>query len=194
MDLMNLLSNQLLNQDVLGKLGNSVNADPSQVQKLAQLGLPALMEALKRNASTEEGANALAGALEQHQDDNVDDVEDFLQKVDDNDGAKMLSHIFADKNDSVQNSLAKKTGLDVSQVTGLMTKFAPLLLGALGNQKKAQNLDASGIAGLTSQISQSLGQSGGGGLMNIAASLLDSDKDGDVMDNLGGLLGGLFKK
>lgn len=191
MDIMKLITDQINNPDTLNKLGQSVGVEPSQVQKVAQMGMPALLQALGRNASTEEGAAALAGALDQHQDDNVDDVAGFLNNVNTNDGAKMLQHIFTGNNDLVQNNLAKQTGLETGQVSGIMSQLAPLLLGALGQQKKEQNLDSSGISNLLGGV---LGQANNSGLMGMVTNLLDSDKDGNIIDDIGNLLGGFFKK
>jgi len=191
MDLMNLIKGQLNNPGVLSQLGQSIGADADQVSKLTQLGLPAMLEGLTRNAQTPEGAESLAKALDQHQDDSVDDLSGFFNKVDTDDGAKILDHVFGGKNARVQNSLANQTGLDVGQVSGLLTKLAPMLLGALGNQKKEQNLDASGIAGLLPSLGGLLG-GGSGGLSGIT-SLLDADKDGDIMDDIQGLLGKFLK-
>ncbi len=192
MDLMNLFKNQLSNPDVLSQLGQSVGADADQVSKLTQLGLPAMLEGLKRNAQTPDGAQALANALDQHKDDAVGDLNGFLQQVDREDGAKILSHVFADKNERVQNNLARQTGLESGQVSGLLTQLAPLLLGALGNQKKEENLDANGIVGLLPSLGSLLGGSNGGGLSGIA-SLLDADKDVNILDDVKGLLGKFFK-
>ena len=80
MDLMNLIKDQLGNPDVLKQLGQSVGADAGQVSKLTELGLPAILEGLNRNASTEGGAESLAKALDQHQDDDVEDLGNFLGK------------------------------------------------------------------------------------------------------------------
>jgi hypothetical protein len=193
MNIQDLIMKQMGNPEVLDQLGKTVGANPEQVQKLAQLGLPTILEALNRNAGTLEGAQALAGALEQHQDTNIDDLAGFLKNVDTQDGAKILQHVLSGKSDRVQNNLGRQTGLDGSQVSGLLQQFAPLLLGFLGNQKKEQNLDAAGVAGLTSQLTNSLGQSGGG-LMGMAAQFLDADKDGDIVDDLGKLLGGFLGK
>jgi hypothetical protein len=52
-------------------------------------------------------------------------------------------------------------------------------------------LDANGIAGL---LNNTLGQSGNSGMLNMAAQLLDMDKDGNVLDDVGNLLGKFFKK
>ena len=191
MDVIKLINEQLTNPDTLRKLGQTVGAQPEQVQKVAQLGLPALLQALGNNAGTSGGAESLAGALEQHKDDNVDDIDGFLNTVNPTDGAKILQHAFAGKNDMVQNNLARQSGLQTGQVSGLMAMLAPLLLGALGNQKKAQNIDASGLSGMLSGV---LGQAGNKGLMGMVTNLLDSDKDGDIMDDVGNLLKGFMKK
>lgn len=193
MDLLKLLNNLSSNQNALNELNQSVEAKPSQVQKLIQLGLPMLMEALNRNASTPQGSQALTSALEQHQEDHVDNLMGFLQKVDTADGLKILQHVFTEKNQRVQDNLSKQTGLNTSQVGSLMAKLAPLLLGALGQQKKEQNLDSTGVTNLTSTITKGLKQFGGGNLFSIARQLLDTDKDGDIMDDLGNLFG-KFKK
>jgi len=187
MNLLKLLTNLSSDQIALHQLNQSIEAKPTQVQKLTQLGLPMLMEAMNRNASTPQGAQALTSALERHQGDNVDDLMDFLQKVDTEDGSKILQHVFTDKNQKVQNNLSKQTGLNTDQVASLMAKLAPLLLGALGNQKKAQNLDATGVANLTSTVTKGLQQFGGGNLFSIAKQLLDANKDGNIMDDLGNL-------
>ena len=57
--------------NALSKIGQSVGAEPDKVQQVAQLGMPAILQALGRNASTSEGATALTGALDQHQNDTV---------------------------------------------------------------------------------------------------------------------------
>ena len=103
----------------------------------------------------------------------------------------MLGHIFAGRQQSVNSNLAQQTGLESSQVSGVMAQLAPLVLGALGQQKKEQDLDSTGVAGLLSGL---LAQGGGGGLADIAMSLLDADKDGDVMDDVGDMLSSFLKK
>lgn len=192
MDLMDLIAGQLSNPDILNQLGNSINAKPEQIEKAAKIGLPAMIEQISRNAGTKEGRDALANALEQHKDDDISDISGFLKGVDTQDGMKILQHVFSEKNEKVQNSLAKQSGMDSNQISGLMSMLAPMVLGMLGNQKKSQDLDADGIANLTSQLTKSMG--GNNPLMGMASKLLDTDGDGDIMDDLGGLLGKFFKK
>ncbi len=193
MDIFKLLNEQMNDRETLDKLGGSVGAAPDQVQQLAQIGLPALLQALGRNAATSEGAASLASALDQHQDDDVDDLDGFLNNVDREDGAKMLQHIFGGNNARVENKLAQKTGMEMNQVSGLMAQLAPLLLGALAQQKKQQNVDQSGI---TDMLGGLLQQSAGSknNFMNMAMELLDADNDGSIMDDLGGMFKGFMKR
>ena len=66
MDLMDLITGQLSNPDILNQLANSVNASPEQVEKVAKIGLPTMIEQISRNTSSREGKEALANALDQH--------------------------------------------------------------------------------------------------------------------------------
>ncbi|MDW7739102.1 MAG: DUF937 domain-containing protein [Bacillota bacterium] len=115
---------------------------------------------------------------------------DFLKNVDTKDGAKMLQHIFSGNNDRVQNNLARQTGMKKDQVSGVLTQLAPLLIGALGQQKKEQKLDESGISGLLNGL---MGQ-GDSGVMGLVTNMLDKDQDGSIVDDIGGMLGNFFKK
>jgi hypothetical protein len=157
MDILSMLTQQLSDPKALEELGKKAGARPDQAQSVAQNALPALLEALKKNAASPEGAKSLNKALEDHKDDNVSNITSFLKNVDTNDGAKILQHILGSKNENVQKDLAKKAGVDTNQVATLLTQLAPLVLGVLGNQKKEQ----------------------GGS---------------DVMNLIGNVLGGFFKK
>lgn len=194
MDIMELIMSQLNDKDALAELGKKVGANPSQVKQVTQMGLPTLIKALSNNASTPKGAEALAGALDQHKDDDINDIIRYIKNVDTEDGRKILNHVLANKNQNVQTRLAKQAGLETSQVTGLMSQLAPLLLGALGQQKKKENLDATGISSLTSLLSDSMGKKDDSGIMGMVSQLLDSDKDGDILDDVSGIIGSILKK
>jgi hypothetical protein len=191
MNLLDMLTGQLSDNNTLNQLGKSAGANSSQVQQLVQLGLPLLMQAMGKNSSTTEGAQELTAALDQHKDADVNDIPGFLNKVDTNDGAKIVKHVLGEENEQVQRNLAKKTGMDASQVSSILTMLAPLVMGYLGQQKKEQNLDANGVSGM---LTNTLGQSSNSEMMNMATQLLDADKDGSFIDDVGDMLGKLFKK
>lgn len=184
-DLLGLLNKK----ETLSQLGNSVNAKPDQVKNLAQSAIPTLLEALKRNASTPSGAQSLNKALDQHQNQDLGDLMGFFNGIDTGDGSKIIGHVLGNKADSVENKLAQSTGLDVSQVAGLLSQFGPLLLSFLGNQK---NQSASSGNGL--DLGALLGGKPSADLLGMASKFLDADGDGDVSDDLSQMLGGFLKK
>jgi hypothetical protein len=72
--------------------------------------------------------------------------------------------------------------------------LAPVVMGALGQTKRQQKIDSGGLSGL---LEQEVSRAGGGSQLGGLLSLLDTDKDGSVIDDvakigsrlLGGFLG-----
>ena len=188
MDLSSLLNSIMGNEKILQELGNKVQASPGEIKKATSLGIPTLVEALDRNAREPKSRESLAKALEDHSDDNVEDLEGFLNRVDADEGNRMLDHILGDRKVKVENNIASNSGLGIGQVSGLMSMLAPILIGMLGNKKKEDNVSRDGISDLTGSLG---GLLGGGGIMDIAKGMLDRDGDGSFMDDL---LGGFFGK
>ena len=62
---LNDLLAQLTRSTVVKSMGKQVSAQPDQVKQLIQLGLPTLLQAMNQNASTPQGAKALAKALDE---------------------------------------------------------------------------------------------------------------------------------
>jgi len=193
MDILDLLTNQLGNENVLKELSKTANAEPSQIQKAVSLGVPALLESLVRNAKTEEGALSLAKALDSHKDDKVDDIEGFLKNVDMEDGSKILGHILGGNKQKVQKNLAAQTGLQDNQVQDILKQLAPLLLGSLGKQKTSKNVGSDGLQNMLAGVLA--GQaSKNNGIMDSVTKLLDADDNGSIVDDVGKMLGEFFKK
>lgn len=193
MDILELLSGQLDSEKVLQQLSMTSGADSSQVQKVVQMGLPALLESLGRNSKTEQGASSLAKALDSYKDDKVDDIEDFLKNVNLDDGSKIIGHVLGGNKQKVQRNLAKQTGLEDNQVSSIMNQLAPLLLGTLGKQKAINNVGSAGIESMISGIINGQG-SKNNNMMKTITNLLDADDDGNIVDDVSKMLGGFFKK
>lgn len=148
MDILSMLTKQLDDPRVLKELSKKAGVRPDQADQVTKTALPALLETLQKNAADPAGAKSLDKAIEEHKDDNVGDIFSFLKNVDTNDGSKMLQHIFSGKKETVEEGIAKKAGLNISQVDSLMTQLAPLVMGALGNQKKqGKQTDLGGLLG-----------------------------------------------
>jgi hypothetical protein len=121
----------------------------------------------------------------------LDDVKGFLGNSESANGAGILSHVLGDQRSEVENRLAQTTGLDASSAGQLLETVAPLVMGALGKTQQEQGLDASGLSSfLNSQHQQA--QSTTPGLMGVLGNLLDSNKDGSVMDDVSRIAGKLF--
>ena len=140
MDLSNLLGSLLSDGQTIDEIAKKVGARPEEVQKAAKLSVPTLVEALNKNAKDEEKRASLNKALEDHSEDNVEDLQGFLGSMDLQDGQKMLGHILGGKKNQVESSISKSSGLSSSQVTGLLAMLAPVLIGMLGKKKKEEKL------------------------------------------------------
>ncbi|AMD95042.1 DUF937 domain-containing protein [Leptotrichia sp. oral taxon 847] len=180
--LLGLLQNQNL-ENLSKQIGGT--ADSTKNGILA--AVPALLSALNKTSSTPEGAKNLNNALTQHDGSVLNNVEGYLQNPDLKDGAGILNHLFGNNTQNVANAISQSSGLDTKGSLKILETLAPLVLGALGQQKKENNLDAQGISNLTSNLSASF--SGDGGIMNMITNLLDTNKDGNVVDDLTGMIG-----
>ncbi|MBV1708686.1 MAG: hypothetical protein KMY54_02400 [Erysipelothrix sp.] len=76
----------------------------------------------------------------------------------------------------------------------LLAQLAPVLLGALGKEKNQKGVDASGLASMLPMITEFLGSGSNIDTLGMATKLLDTDGDGDIMDDVSKLLGGFLKK
>jgi len=182
----------------LSQIAGALGADENKAGDAVAMALPALLGGMARNAKDPEGAQALAGALDNHSDDVFGKITDLLGSQD---GAKILGHVLGNKQDATQQRIAGGSGLDLSSVAKLLPMLAPLVMGYLGKQKQQKNLNASDLAGALS-AERAKTEEKAPGLGGLAA-ILDTDGDGfdlgDVTNlakgsgGLGGLLGNILK-
>ncbi|MBN1272511.1 MAG: DUF937 domain-containing protein [Candidatus Aminicenantes bacterium] len=187
-----------LSGEPLGKISNQLGARKRDTAKAMPEVLGLLTEALARNSSRKEGAQALSTALAKDHDGSIlDNLPDFIDHFQDGPGDGILRHVLGDKRSTVEERLSKKSSLDIGSVTNLLTMLAPLVMGFLGRSQKQEGLDANSLAGLLGaereQARRVAPKSTG-----LLGQLLDADGDGDITDDVvkigGGLLGRLFRK
>ncbi len=200
-----------LGKSIISGVSGQTGQSKSKTGSVLTMALPVLMQAMKNNASTPKGAEGLLGALNSKHDGSIlDDLGGlFAGGVDKNvmdDGGKILGHVLGNKQQNVTNALSMKSGMDSSAVADILKVAAPILMGFLGKQQRQKQVsNQNGLDGLL------------GGLLkgnspqqeqSFLTSILDADGDGNVIDDvagmvlgggkkksgLGGLLGGLFKK
>lgn len=182
----------------LSQIASAIGVDEDKASDAVAMALPALLGGMAKNAQSPDGAQALAGALDNHDDGIFGKLTDLLGSQD---GSKILGHVLGNKTEATQQRIAGGSGLDLGSVAKLLPMLAPLVMGYLGKQKKEKNLGASELAGAL-QNERKDTEAKAPGLGGLAA-ILDTDGDGfdldDVKDlasgsgGLGGLLSGFLK-
>ena len=203
------LLNSSIGKTIISGVSQEANQPQNKTQDVLTMALPILMAAMKRNASSQEGAQGLLSALDNKHDGSILDNLGGLfsggvnQEVK-TDGEKILGHVLGRKQPVVTNALSQKSGVDANTVAQILKVAAPIVLGMLGKEKRKQNVsNPSGLEGLLGGL---LGGSAPAQEQSFLESILDADGDGSVIDDvagmvlggnkkkggLGGLLGGLF--
>lgn len=184
----------LLQGQDLGNLASQVGGNEGEVKNGVMAALPAMLAALGKNAGTEKGAEELNNALEKKHDGSIlDNLSGYLSNPDLKDGAGILNHLFGNQTSNVANAVSQSSGLDTNGSMKMLQMLAPILMGMLGQQKKQNNLDAKGLGNLTSMLASNFGsEAGAAGIMEAVTNLLDANKDGNVMDDIMGMVGKFF--
>ena len=184
----------LLQGQDLGNLASQVGGNEGEVKNGVMAALPAMLTALSKNTGTEKGAQELNNALEKKHDGSIlDNLSGYLSNPDLKDGAGILNHLFGNQTSNVANAVSQSSGLDTNGSMKMLQMLAPILMGMLGQQKKQNNLDAKGLGNLTSMLASNFGsEAGASGIMEAVTNLLDANKDGNVMDDIMGMVGKFF--
>jgi len=191
------LMQQLPIADIAAKLG----VDEATASQAVDQALPALLGGLKANAEDPAGEASIARAVQEH-DPTLLDGGVNLNDVDENDGDKIVGHVFGAKKQDVVAALGKTQGPGGSDlIQKLLPILAPIVLSYLAKQfgggsgtGGARQSDG-GLGGALGDILGGGGGGGGGAIGDLLGGLLGGGgagkgKGGDIGDLLGGLLGG----
>lgn len=187
-----------LGGDALGNLAGQLGADKTKTQAGMAAALPLLLGALSRNAESEEGAAALGAALERDHDGGIlDQAASFFGQGDTSPGAGILKHVLGGRQDRAAQGVSKASGLDAATAGKLLAMLAPMVLGALGKEKRRNGLDTAGLAHMLGGERKAMERKAPE--LGLLGSLLDQDGDGDtdagdIAKLGGGLLGKFFGK
>jgi hypothetical protein len=177
-----------LEGDVVNRIGNRIGADPGTTSNAIDAALPLLISALAHNSQNPTQARSLDTAVAQDHDGSIlDDIAGHVNRPDEQAGSGILRHLLGGSQQTVQTGLSRATGLDANKVGSLLTVLAPIVMGALGRAKQQNGLDASGLSGMLNTEQQRLKESAPG-VMGALSQLLDRNKDGSMMDDVGGML------
>jgi hypothetical protein len=200
-ELATLLS-QALGGGTVPQIARQIGADERQTETAVQAAIPILIGALDRNTDQPGGAEALFGALERDHDGSLlDNLGGFLggsfggSKA--TAGGAILDHVLGRKKGSVETGLSRASGLDPATIAKLLPILAPIVMSVLGRLSRQKGLDASGVSGYLTNERERVQQAQPDG-MAVLGKLLDSDNDGEVIDDVvklgSGLLGGFFSQ
>lgn len=204
MDLMQIIQSQLTDS-VMDQLAGQVGGNRQQTSTAANGIINALIGAMSKNATKEEGASSLFNALEKDHDGSLlDNLTDFINPEAPNpvnersaNGQGIIGHLFGDKAGAISQLIGTQSGLSSDNAMGLMAKLAPIVMATLGKQKQQSGFGIQDLMGLLTnqgqQIRQQTQQQDQGGIGNLL-KMLDFDGDGSGLDDAMGMLGKLFRK
>ncbi len=204
-NLLEMLQSQL-SDEALEKLSSRLGGVEKEKAAVAtETALSTLVTALAKNASTPDGAAALNRALEQDHDGSIlDHLSDFLggrqpQNVNPRavNGAGILKHVLGEKKGGMVDMLSKMTGLEGDKTEGLLATLAPIVMGALGRQKREAGLDPDALGSLLRGTVEK--KKAENPTLDMITSFFDKDGDGSMLDDVAGMIGkrifgGLFKR
>ncbi len=170
----------------VAQIAKSLGVNESVMGPAVAAAIPAILGGMANNTRQPSGAESLASALGDHSPSIFDGLGALLGGG--GDGAKILGHVFGNRQSNVEQNLAGQSGLNLDVIMKLLPILAPLVMGYLSKEKQSKGLDAGGLGAVLGQERQAVEQRqpGLGGL----AAILDADGDGSIIDDVLGKITG----
>jgi hypothetical protein len=153
MNLVQLLLSSMANTSSVNSAAKKTGLSTVLVKKLIVAAIPLLIKYMTKNASSQNGALSLLGALTQHTSNRS--MAQQIEEVDEADGNKIIDHILGNDKNTVVKELAAETGASADQVTRGLASIAPALLSGLSAatnaakpQAQSNALDLSSLLGM----------------------------------------------
>ncbi len=178
-------------QQIINGVSKETGISSSQASSVVETAMPLLMGAFQ-NSSSGEGAAGLLSALQSDKHDGslLNNLGSLFNNGGNNDitkdGAGILGHLLGGNQSTVTNAISAKTGVSSSNVSQILQTLAPVLMSFLGKKVSDNNISSSN--GLGDLLSGFLGGNNNAG--GLLTSLLDSNGDGNVLDDITGMFGG----
>jgi hypothetical protein len=173
------------------QIGSQVGLGEEQTASALSALVPALAAGFQQQVQTPEGLAGLMSALStgSHQ-RYIDDPAALAGQGAVQDGNGILGHVLGSKDVSrdVASRAAAQSGLSADVMKRLLPLAAAVMMGAFARSQSAGSASLQGgLAGAGSLAGGGL--AGGGGLMDMLTSLADRNRDGSIVDDIGGMLG-----
>ena len=174
------------------QLGQQFGLDDSQVSSALGALVPALAAGFQNNMSTPQGLDGLTAALSggRHQ-QYVEDV-GMLGSADTiTDGNGILGHVLGSKDVSraVASQASAQTGIGQDVLKSMLPVVAAMMRGTMAKRVSQPSAAAAGagFGGTAAGL-------GGGGLLGMLTPMLDSNRDGSIIDDVAGLIGRISQR
>jgi hypothetical protein len=174
-NLIDLLERLLGSNDVLSRLGALVGLSPENTKSVVGAAVPAILAALVGIAQRPEGQNRLAAAVQGQDTGLLDNVAGALsggreRSLIDAGQGSLSSLLGQGKLEGLASALGRSSGVSQGSAGSLLGALAPVVLGALGREQRAQGLDAPGLARLLTSQKDSIVQALPAGLASALGS------------------------
>ena len=161
------------------QLGRQFGLDESQASSALSALVPALAAGFQQNMSSPQGLEGLLSALGggRHQ-QYVEDANALARPDTTADGNGILGHIFGSKDVSrqVASRASAQTGISEGVLKSMLPVVAAMAMGTMSKQMAASPAPATGARP-------------SGDLLSMLTPMLDSNRDGSIVDDVLGMLG-----
>lgn len=189
MDITSLIGT-LLSSDSISGVSKTTKSSSSDVASVLSAALPLLLNGAQAQAEDKNTAASFSKALASHGKDDTSDIASFLDKVDMEDGSKIIAHLLG-SDDTAVKSIAKKAGTNTKTASNVLAATAPLLMSLLG-QKDNDDDDDNALGSIAAALIKNVDVGAViGGLLGASAN--SKKKKSGGADLLGDLLGSLLK-
>ena len=191
MNLMNMLVKALTSGAALQALSAKTGLSEKQLKMIIMIAVPLLLRRMTTNASSQNGANSLLGALTQHQ--SKQSVDAQLENADAEDGSKIVGHILGEDRETLIDQVAKEADVDPKDVNIVLGNISPTIMNGLSaatetaSSQQSSGVDLSDGFDLSDVMGLLGGMSGSG-----ASAESGEPAGGEPLGGLGNLFGSLL--
>ncbi|MGO1244842.1 MAG: DUF937 domain-containing protein [Sphingobacterium sp.] len=180
-------------------IAKTTGVNESKAKWVIAAAVPLMIAALNYNAKNKGQGEAIDKAAQDHSSGGLMDKLGglFGGEESNEQGNKIVQHMFGNNTAAVTESVAEKSGLSQNQVGGVLASLAPVVMSYIGQQKK-QNGSGGGIGDLIGSV---LGGGSTGGIGGLLNGMLGGDSSQEAQpgnqnptDALGDLAGEFFNK
>jgi hypothetical protein len=180
------LLNTQTGEQLVRKASSTTSEDKGKVTSALGMALPLILGAMKRNAKDSQGAQSLDKALqsEKHNGDVLNNLDGKNTEELTGEGSKILNHVLGSKQGGISKIVAGALNMEETSVNKILEMAAPVVMGLLGQQKRKDNVGASGLSGLLGSVVGSNDSHD----QSLVDTLLDADGNGSI--DVGMIFGG----